>query len=442
MKFRSQRGFTLVEFVIAIVFVGVVLGPLLVFVTRIHDLNNAIGQQGRREAWHSFTDAAVAAGIDPAAPALTRAVNAAVPAVAALPVDSGTVETVPGIARIVPLRVVIDGTIAEPRVAGAGFQIGGGGILAPRGVPQAPLKPIVMPTPSVTPLDGTVIAATALAASADGGPYTLDVVASSPGGVQVHATFNQPHDELVGLGSVARRVSAVDLLSRVNGLAWSEFAGNATGGDRAVQLGDGRTRWLVTTAENRLQIYEPSPVVRFGYRIGLGTPVVVQTETETTSGGQLSFDYAGYLAVQSRTSSVKIDFPAAVKRAFGTSWPVDSIGFQWTFQSVAGPFSGDAQAFFQASSLALWTDAVPVVAVAVVPEGALAEPATWTFARLKSALGVPLLASAADDTGFFAPGQVEFSAPRQAAGTQVGRLSFDNGTTVSTGPSLSIAVTP
>jgi hypothetical protein len=64
------------------------------------------------------------------------------------------------------------------------------------------------------------------------------------------------------------------------------------------------------------------------------------------------------------------------------------------------------------------------------------------LARLKAPLGPPVLSSMADDAGFFTPGQLEFSAPAASDGTRVGRLSFQNGTTLSTGPTLSISVTP
>ena len=79
---RTGHGFTLVELLLVILILAAVLGPFLAFVSRIPDLNSAIGQQGRSEAWRSFTDQALVAGIDPsAAMALRNGVNPAVPAV-------------------------------------------------------------------------------------------------------------------------------------------------------------------------------------------------------------------------------------------------------------------------------------------------------------------------------------------------------------------------
>ncbi len=429
------------EFVIAIVFIGVVLGPFLVFVARIHDLNSAVGQQGRREAWRSFNDQAVLAGIDPThAHALATTVNPSVPAVPPLPINSGIVPAVPGLASLVPLQVNVDGTVAEPRMAGAGYQIGAGAAVAPRSTPTAPLAPVIMPIPVVTPGDGTVIAARALAPAAPGSPYTAQVQAASAAGTKVFITFNQPHASAQGLGVAQQTVTAVDLLERVNGTAWTEYAGS--GSDRPVTLGDGRTRWLVTRDDGRLQIYEPSPNTTFAYQVGLGAPIIVRGLDENASGTTLSFDYAACSAVATGAMPLRIDFPKTVKTAFGLAWAAQSIGFQWTFKGTAGPFTGDATSFFTPGALPLWADSIAVVAHPVIPAGAAADAGSWTFTRIKLVLGVPRLASTADASGFYAPGQLEFTAPPGPDGNAIGRLSFDNGATLSTGPTLSIAIIP
>ncbi len=443
MNRDRMQGFILAEFVIAVVFVGVVLSPLLLFVARIHDLNSAVGQQARREAWRSFTDQAVTAGIDPTrAPALTTALNLAVPAVPAQPVTTVTVPEAAGVPSIVPLRVVLDPTVPESRIAASGFQIGAGAVVAARTAPTPPLAPIVMPIPLVTPTDGTIIPIASLTPEANGAPYALPVQAASTGGTTVRATLNQPAGVFAGAGAAQFSVTAVDLMHGVNGVAWTEFSGDVAAGDRPVQLSDGRTRWLVTTSENRLQIYEPSPEISFAYRISLGAPIIVHAGVEVASNSTLNFDYAAYYRVQSGADLLQIDFPQSVKNALGSAWNAQSVGFQCTFHDTAGPFSGSLLPFFQPDTISLWADSVIVAASAIVPSGAVSDAATWDFVRMKSTLGTPVLSTTSDASGFYTAGTLQFTAPNGPDGSPEGRLSFQNGASLSTGTTLSITVVP
>ncbi|PTX98480.1 prepilin-type N-terminal cleavage/methylation domain-containing protein [Opitutus sp. ER46] len=443
MTTRHSRGFTIAEFVVALVLLGVVLGPLLVFVTRIQDLNHAIGRQSRLESWRSFHDQALASGLNPnLAPALAATLNPAVPVVPPLPITQTSVAPAPGFPRLVPIHLMLDPSVAEPRVAGAGFQIGAGAPLPPRDDPTSPLVPIVMPTPVLTPVDGTTVAATSLAAANAGEPRVLQVTATASAEAEVHLVLSQPATATEGPGQAMQSVTAVHLLQRVQGHAWSEYPGRGDAGDRAVGLPDGRTRWLVTTAAGRLQVYEPSPLARFAYRLGLGAPVLKHGGIEVAPGTAVPFDFPAYTAVQQGTHAVTIDFPAATKAAFGDAWPTEAIGFQSTFGPFAGPFSGDLRSFFQPEWITAWSDLVRIAADPVVPEGAVADSAAWTFLRTRTALGVPVLATDADTTGFFAPGSVEFQAPVVADGRAFGRLSFDHGTILSTGTTLAMPVLP
>lgn len=368
--------------------------------------------------------------------------NVAIPAVAPPAVTATPVSVPVGLAQIVPLRIVLDGSVAEPREIAAGFEIGAGGVMNARGTPAAPLDPIVMPMPMVTPADGALIEPSTLTAAPNGDPYTLAVQAAASGAANVRLVLNQPYGTYEGSGLARLTVTAADLLSGVNGVAWTEYPGESARGDRSIQLGDGRTRWLVTTAEDRLQIYEPSPQVRFAYRIDLGPPVIVRAGGENASGASLDFTYEDYSAIQKGTTGLRIDFPESVRIVFGRSWPTASVGFGWTFGPTAGPFSGDLSPFFTAASLPLWADSVAVVAHPVVPPGAVADDANWQFSRVKSDLGVPQLTSATDSSGFYSPGKIEFAVPVAADGTRIGRLSFDRGADLSTGTTLSIDVAP
>ena len=294
----------------------------------------------------------------------------------------------------------------------------------------------------VTPADGSIVAANALSPAGTGDPYTLEIVAASAAGTNVSMVLNQPFATVRAPDAVRYTVTAIDLLNHVTGAAWTEYPGNVGGGDRSATLADGRTRWFVTRPDGRLQIYEPSTNTNFDYKIGLGAPIVARNTVENAGGATLAFDYASFYAVQSGAVTLKIDFPATTKAVFGNAWMAQSIGFQATFHDVAGPFSGDLKSFFAADALSLWADAVVVAATPVVPNGAATDGASWTFSRTKSVLGVPLLSSAADRGGFYAPGSMQFSAPAGPDGTPIGRLSFENGTSVSTGTTLSISVIP
>ncbi|HVU32638.1 MAG TPA: hypothetical protein VHE61_04340 [Opitutaceae bacterium] len=441
MRTARYRGFTLVELIIGIVFVGVALAPFLVFVARIHDLNSAMGEQARIEAWRSFTDQVLAAGIDPSrAPALSSLANPGVPAVGSAVVMALSVPDIPGIAQLQPLRSTVE-SVAESRSVGAGFQLGTGVAITARTTPTSPLVPIVMPAPVITPPDGSLIDVATLVATDDGSPYGTVVRADGATGTRVILAFNHPTASVSGAPVATRTITAVDLANKVDGAAWSEFPGDTSLGTSVV-LADGRTRWLVRRTDGRQQIYEPSLPVAFSYTIGLGSPVLVSGAVEHSTGASLVFDYSTYEDVQAGRLALRIDFPSTAKAAFGVAWKDLPIGFNWTFHDAPGPFSGDVASFFQPDALTVWADTVSVVATPVVPPGASIGSGNWTLIRKKTELGMPLLADAADIAGFFPPGAITFNAPVGPEGVPIGRLSFDSGAYVSTGPTISIPVIP
>lgn len=439
---HRNHGYTLAEVIVAVVIVGIVLGPLLLFATRLHDMNSAVGQQARKEGLRSFHDQVVVTGVSPgSAPALSPATNLAVPEAPAPGLAAEPTAPNPGVAAIVPVRLVPAERTAEARLGAGGFQIGPGAAVAPRSQPAAPLPPIVLTPPSVSPEDGSVLALSDLHAAGEGAPYVTEVLARAQAGARVHLVFNQPHRAAAGISVVEETVTAVDLVNLVHGSAWAEYAGDPAAGDRPVVLGDGRTRWLVTRPDGRTQIYEPSRAVAFSYRIALGSPVVVRGTVPHLAGTTVEFDYAGYLAVRGGTI-LRIDFPAATKMVFGDAWPQLGIGYNWTFGGEGGPFDGNIRPFFEPEWIAVWSAGVSVAATPVVRSGAWVEPGEWTFRRLPQALAAPVLATGADRAGFHVPGQLQFAAPPGIA-TQVGaRLSFENGTRLSTGSTLSFPILP
>lgn len=441
MNARRRHAFTLPELVIATVFIAVVLGPLLLYVSRIHELNATVGRQARREAWRTFQDQVVLSGVDPnLAAGLAVGDNPAVPGMAGLPVSAATVDPQPGVPTLVPLTVQSGAGFPEPRLVAGGWQIGRGGEPSPRTPARPPLAPIVMPAPTLSPQSGSTLTIAELEADADASYATLSLTGRA--NAYVCGILNRPSVRMGGIMEATQRVTAAELAQGVSGYVWAEYPGDPDAGDRAVRLADGRTRWLIQTSEGRLQIYEPSPLAAFNYRLALGAPVLVRGGVEHPVDSALPFDYVAYLAVQDGTTGLRIDFPAATKRAFGSHWDALGIGFQCFFGATAGPFDGALEGFFSSANAALWSDQILVRATAVIPAAAVATAGSWTLLRNKLSLGVPVLTTAADSRGFHAPGEMRFSVGTTGPGAGLGRLSFENGTKLSTGTTLALTVLP
>jgi len=436
---RTGRGFTLVELLLVILILAAVLGPFLAFVSRIPDLNSAIGQQGRSEAWRSFTDQVLAAGIDPsAAAALRLGVNPAVPAVPAPVVTRGVVMAPLGGAAVRVIQVQVPATAAEVRPGGSGFELGAGTPPPARTTPAAPLLPIVMQTPVVTPTPGSILPIGALTAGSSGAPATAAVSASVLDSGRVHLENGRPLAASIGIGVAAQTVSAADLVQGVSGRAWNEYV-SQDAGDKAVMLADGRIRWH-TQSGGRLLIYEPSPPVSYAYLLNLGTPVVVHNTTEVASGASIDIAYDEYMNVRNGASALHLDWSQTTKTAFGNTWNTLTVGFNWTFQAESGPFGGDLKSFFGSDKEYLWADNSAVAAVPVLPPGAIASPGNWTLARQTTKLGVPELVTQPGYQGdSYEAGGIDLRVPLHN-GERIGRVQ--SGTTVSTGDILKVQVEP
>jgi prepilin-type N-terminal cleavage/methylation domain-containing protein len=437
---RVGRGFTLVELLLAVLILAAVLGPFLAFVSRIPDLNSAIGQQGRSEAWRSFTDQALVAGIDPsAALALRNGVNPAVPALPPPVVTRGVAMPPVGGATVRAIQVQVPATAAEVRPGGSGFELGAGAPPPARTTPAAPLLPIVMQTPAVSPAPGSILPIGALTAGSSGAPATATVSASVLDGGRVHLENAHPLAAPTGIGVIGQTVSAVDLAQGVGGRAWNEYV-SQNAGDKAVMLADGRIRWHTQSA-GRLLIYEPSPPVSYTYLLDLGTPVVVvHNSTEMASGASIDIAYAEYMNVRNGTSAMRLDWSQATKTAFGNAWNTLGLGFNWTFQAESGPFGGDLKSFFASDKEYLWADNSAVAAAPVLPPGAIATPGNWSFARQTTKLGMPeLVTQPSYRGGSYEAGGVEIRVPIYN-GERLGRVQ--SGSTVSTGDTLQVQVEP
>ncbi len=436
---RTARGFTLVELLLAILILAAVLGPFFAFVSRIPDLNSAIGQQGRSEAWRSFTDQALVAGIDPStAAALLNGINPAVPAVPVPVVTRGIAMAPLGGVAVRSIQVQVPAMAAEARPGGSGFELGAGTPPPARTTPAAPLLPILMQTPAVSPSPGSILPIGALTAGSSGAPATTTVSASVLDGGRVHLENGRPMAAPTGIGLVAQMVSAADLPQGVSGRAWNEYV-SQNAGDKAVVLADGRIRWH-TQSGGRLLIFEPSPPVSYAYLLDLGTPVVVHNTTEVASGASIDIAYDEYMNVRNGTSAMRLDWSQATKTAFGNTWNTLAQGFNWTFQAESGPFGGDLKTFFASDKEYLWADSSAVAAAPVLPPGAIASPGNWTLARQATKLGVPeLVTQPSYQGGSYEAGGVEIRVPIRN-GERLGRVQ--SGSTVSTGDTLQVQVEP
>ena len=343
-----------------------------------------------------------------------------------------------GGATVRAIQVRVPAMVAETRPGGSGFELGAGTPPPARTTPAAPLLPILMQTPVLSPAPGSVLPIGTLAAGSSGAPATTLVSASVLDGGRVHLENGRPLAAPTGIGVTAQTVSAADLVQGVSGRAWNEYV-SQNAGDKAVMLADGRIRWH-TQSGGRLLIFEPSPSVSYAYLLDLGAPVVAHNTTEVASGASIDIAYDEYMNVRNGASAMRLDWPQATRTAFGNAWNSFARGFNWTFQTESGPFSGDLQGFFGSDKEYLWSDNSAVAATPVLPPGAIASPGTWTLARQTTKLGVPeLVTQPGYQGGSYEAGGIELRVPIHN-GEHLGRVQ--SGTTVSTGDTLKVQVEP
>lgn len=446
-RFRSGvQGFSLLELILAIVLLGVLTTPLLVFVARLPEWQHHISDQSRREAGRTVHDQELAAGVDPErAPMAAYASNPAAPRIDPPNVQRETRLARPEIATTQALTVRVDAnTTAETRPGGAGWQLGAAAASDPITPPQPPLPPLYLTQPTVTPADGFIWQATDLVAPKESSSPWMGLIsaATTPGRI-VCLELATPERAAKGQTNTSLSINAWELANLVRGRSWTEYAGNETIGEKAELLPDGRRRWR-TLQSGRTLVIEPSQIVTFSYMFTLGAPVLIHGAAVLTSGSSESIDYAGYRDIQAKRAAFQIGWPETTKTLFGNQWRDDLLAFNCTVANQPGPQSGRLEGFFTDENASVWADQTLIVAQATGPAGIFTERGSWTLLRARQELGPPELINtpSGDSTGY-SLGIFRFAAPQVTAdGPRIGRLSANNGTTVSSGSELDILIVP
>lgn len=441
---HSRRGYVLQEIIVGLVIFAIAMIPIVRGLALLPQLGATIGEQSRREAWRTAADQAVLEGLDPGQTALLRSVTPH----EAPPQLWGTLTrknlpTRVGAANVSMLSSVYEAT-PEDRAVAAGFEIGASSMPAPPRVdPLPPLLPIKLSVPSLTPSNGSPVPVLSLArglSAAD--PFVLSIEAVGGGGDLIHLRQSGPQlRDVAALGSVALLADAVELAESVRGRTWSEYSGNSVS-DIPIDLGDGRTRWLVR-AGPRMQVYEPSDPVDFIYGLDLGRPAYSFSGVEYPSGGTVSVDYAAALLVESGTAHALVTYPEDVTSRFGTQWERIAPGFTWSIGNFPGDSSaGNTVSFYRAAARGAWSasqrlTAKPVSGLA----GLRLLSGSWTIERQATELQAPERIPSFYDEGTDAPGQVEFSAPVLGkVGQRVGRPEVNSVQSVNA--SLAVPLVP
>lgn len=439
-------GFSLAELLIAVLFIGLFSGPLFLFLARLPEWRQRLGEQGQSEAAHSLQDRVLAQGLNPAVAPMARA--AANPAMPEVEMPSIETEDIPANAKgiaVRSLRLRRDAAVvAEPRPGGAGWQLGAAAPAEPIVAPEPPLPPVYLTPPVLEPASGYAWRASDLVPPAQpGDPWVGSLRANSDPDLVVRLELTTPQRSISGLGTAVQRIDAWELSQKVVGRAWAEYAGNVDLGDRAETLPDGRRRWS-THREGRKLVVEPSQSIAFSQLLSLGPPVLVHGETELPSGSSEPIDYSDYLAIQEKRQRLQISCSQETRALFGNRWNSSLFGFTCTLHSSPGNVNGDLSPCFTSELAPTWLEQMPVETVVLGPVGVVCAPGQWSLQRRKRILEVPeLIRTTAGDANGYALGSFGFAAPRLTVdGPRFGRLSARDGTLVSSGTEIDLLVLP
>lgn len=420
----ERHGYILQELTIGLLIFAVALVPILRGLLFLPRVGAALTQQASRECWRSATDQAVLVGIDPQrSPVLRGLLERGTPVEQGAPVEpiSGgqlgrtPIVSRPGAPRIMALHQTF-GRTAEPRAVPVGFEIGVGEGQPPRPALLPPLPPTKLPPPDVLPRSSTLPVAL-LVPRGPGLPYVAQITArAGTGGPAARVKLAQQSPGVqtsAGLGFAELMVDAVELAHRVQGVAWSEYAGDPAT-DTPIELGDGRTRWLHPEGDLRLHVFEPSERVPYEYVIQVGRPEFRVGQVGHESGATVSIDYASAVQVEQGLLEARIDFPETVRVVFGDQWSEVAPSFVWTFADLPGDTrSGDTRSVFTSAGRARWRDD-QVLAADPVTDLAGLVPAlrgTWTLVRQMTPLAPPERVTPLFDDNNDIAGSVDFRAP-------------------------------
>ena len=436
----GARAYTLAEVLVVIVVLAVVLGPLLAATGALSKLQHRTGERSRKDTWRSMQDQALAAGLDPSrAAGLQSSGNAAIPPASAAVVERQAGAETLGAVRLSALKAPPG---SEPgRIGGAGWELAAGGALPPATPSALPELPVVLDPPVVEPANGVHVAASTLFPSSAGGVATFPVSAVSAQGMRVRIVGGADGRTSTGDGRAVVDATAIELAQGFRGSAWAEYPGNGEAGQAAETLPDGRIRWTVTEPGGRARVYEPSDVVVFGIGIDLGAPVLVWGGVEIPSGEVVAVDMPAYLAVRLGSADARVAWPRTVTGLFGSGAGVVLPGIACSLGGVGG--ASDLAAFFQPAQAALWGDQTRVTAEPLAGGGCVAAGGSWVLSRTRLKMEPPELVSGPEFlSDAYVAGNFEFAVPERPELGRVGRVSARDGALMSSGPVLSLSLSP
>lgn len=441
---RSQlRAFSLLEVIVATLCLGLCLAPFLAYTSRLPEMQRALALQARDDAWRSFQDHAVLNGIDAGgAPGFAPVSNGNVPGLPAREVERTPLAPVAGMTGLRSLQVRSDAWNARGWIRGAGLELSAGPALEPITVPSAPLPPVTLRAPALSPDPSDPVSALSLEKPQSGASGLLKVASVSPDNGTVVLVYGASSLEVRAVREAAFEVGAEVFEAAFSGRTWAEYAGDLAAGDSSVSLPDGRKRWIVREGD-RTRVYNPSEVVSYSYHLDLGAPALYYGTLEYASGSPLSFSYASVLGVRSGASVFRVGLPSAVRERLGSAAGRLCLSYETSFAGWSAPADGDLRLFCDEEQQDRWLDAFSVETAPFVASGCLSAPGRWTISRQLTELAEPeLLSNVADYGGAFSGEAVRFGAPLHTDGVRRGRLSAREGALVSTSSELSLFLTP
>jgi len=430
-RFRSLAAFSLGELLLAVLCLGMLLLPLLAYVSGIGVLGNRVALESGLSSWQGVQSAAVTEGVDSSsASLLSHAQNSGASLRARAAVSSEAGVPVAGRISVGLLHLAGDGK----RPGSSGFQLGPGTRLPEPEVPVQPLVPRTMAPPQLNPASGSSVSVATLAAT---GRLMVQARSLEGGRVVLRLDLSLPKQD--GLGAAVGEVPASLLAAGLSGEAWVEFAGELVPGAVRVPLADGRAEWRVPESGGE-RLISPSERVSVAYFLDLGSPILRLGSGEYLSGSEVPVDYLLVSGLQGGRGRFEVDWPAWVRGLLGAAVPFSVQGFVTEFQGLSGPAGGDLSGFATEAGLAAWAESSLVAAVPLLGGACRGTCGRWTLQRQLLQLPQPELAVSIP--GPLAGGLVAFRAAEVGDLGRLGRLTARSGSVVSAGANLDLELVP